>query len=244
MLQQRLLDLWVGDRQDLCVVGTRPRRSISSRGRPSLLTRLPRRYPQATVVELPTTFRCDQAIAAAANALARDIPGSAAASVAPAGGMVRVRSHESDGAEARPWPTRSSSLLAAGHAAPGDRLSAVPDPSPRSDAGCRCGAAEVAYSTRGGDQFYERPEVREALIRYRGELRGASQGWPPRSWRWRLAASGPRGRRPRRPRGSGGSRWRRWPRCSTTTRQARRRRAAAAMGRRTASHRHRRECRC
>ena len=84
---------------------------------PSLLTDFPRRYPQATVVELPTTFRCDQAIAAAANALARDIPGALRLQSPQPGGMVRVRSHESDGAEARALADEIVSLGGAGVAA-------------------------------------------------------------------------------------------------------------------------------
>lgn len=190
MLQQRLLDLWVGDRQDLCVVGDPAQTIYQFAGAdPSLLTDFPRRYPQATVVELPTTFRCDQAIAAAANALARDIPGALRLQSPQPGGMVRVRSHESDGAEARALADEIVSLLAAGHAAPeiaclyrihhhGQMLAA------------ELRRREVAYSTRGGDRFYERPEVREALIRYRGELRVHPQGLATEVMAMALAAMG------------------------------------------------------
>src|SRR5690606_3039575 len=50
-LQQRLLDLWVGDRDDVCVVGDPSQTIYSFAGAsPDHLLGFPRRYPGAAVV--------------------------------------------------------------------------------------------------------------------------------------------------------------------------------------------------
>ncbi|MFN8127053.1 MAG: ATP-dependent DNA helicase UvrD2 [Candidatus Nanopelagicales bacterium] len=172
-LQQRLLDLWVGERGDICVVGDPAQTIYRFAGAdPSLITGFPRRYPAATVVELPTTYRCAPVIADVANRLAVDIPGSLrlqAARTDPAG-TVRIRTHPDDRAEVRALADEIGALVSAGHAA--DEIAClyrIHQYGQPLVAELRRRA--IPFSTRGGDRFFDRPEVREALIRYRGELR-------------------------------------------------------------------------
>ncbi|MDZ7578371.1 MAG: ATP-dependent DNA helicase UvrD2 [Candidatus Nanopelagicales bacterium] len=76
-LQQRLLDLWLGDRDDLCVVGDTAQTIYRFAGADQdLLTGFRQRYPGATAVELTRSYRCAEHIVAAANGLAVGIPGA------------------------------------------------------------------------------------------------------------------------------------------------------------------------
>ena len=57
-LQQRLLDLWLGDRDDVCVVGDAGQTIYSFTGAtPDHLLRFPRRFPHARVVKLVRDYR-------------------------------------------------------------------------------------------------------------------------------------------------------------------------------------------
>lgn len=57
-LQQRLLDLWVGDRDDLCVVGDASQTIYSFTGAtPDHLLNFRTRHPGATVVKLVRDYR-------------------------------------------------------------------------------------------------------------------------------------------------------------------------------------------
>ncbi len=69
-LQQRLLDLWLGDREDLCVVGD-PHQTIYSftGASPAHLLGFPERFPHARVVRLVRDYRSTPQVVALANAL-------------------------------------------------------------------------------------------------------------------------------------------------------------------------------
>src|SRR5690606_32226658 len=76
-LQQHLLDLWLGERQDLCVVGDASQTIYSFAGASSsFLLGFAGRYQNATVVRLESNYRSTQAIVATANRLMRDRPGA------------------------------------------------------------------------------------------------------------------------------------------------------------------------
>jgi DNA helicase-2/ATP-dependent DNA helicase PcrA len=71
-LQQRLLDLWVGERDDVCVVGDPAQTIYSFTGAtPRHLLEFPRRYPRSRVVELVRNYRSTPQIVALANVLVR-----------------------------------------------------------------------------------------------------------------------------------------------------------------------------
>ena len=68
--QFRLLQAWLGDRLDLCVVGDPNQAIYSWNGAdPALLERLPHRYPTAGVVSLEDNYRSSPQILAVANAV-------------------------------------------------------------------------------------------------------------------------------------------------------------------------------
>lgn len=171
-LQQRLLDLWVGDRHQICVVGDAAQTIYQFAGAdPTILATFPKRYPSAAVVELDTTFRCAPEIAGVANRLGHDIPGSLhlrAQSTHP--GQATVLHFPSEAAEAAGVADEIAGLIRGGH--PVAEIAvlyrlhqqgrALQDALRRRD---------VPFSTRGADKFFDRPEVIEATTRFRGELR-------------------------------------------------------------------------
>jgi DNA helicase II / ATP-dependent DNA helicase PcrA len=69
-LQQQLLDLWLGDRDDLCVVGDDYQSIYSFTGAgPEHLLDMPRRFPHAHVVRLEENYRSTPQVLALANRL-------------------------------------------------------------------------------------------------------------------------------------------------------------------------------
>ena len=78
VLQQTLLDLWLGDRDDLCVVGDDYQSIYGFTGASAeWLLALPRRFPQAHVVRLEQNYRSTPQVLALANRLAPKLGGSA-----------------------------------------------------------------------------------------------------------------------------------------------------------------------
>ena len=76
-LQQQLLDLWLGDRDDLCVVGDAGQTIYTFTGaRSSYLLDFPQRFPDATVVRLVRDYRSTPEIVALANAVRSRGPAS------------------------------------------------------------------------------------------------------------------------------------------------------------------------
>jgi len=71
-LQQRLLDLWVGERDDVCVVGDAAQTIYSFTGAsPRHLLEFPRRYPRSRLVQLVRNYRSTPQIVALANLMVR-----------------------------------------------------------------------------------------------------------------------------------------------------------------------------
>ena len=76
-LQQRLLDLWLGDRSDLCVVGDASQTIYSFAGASSsFLLDFGRRYADAAIVRLEDNYRSSAPIVETANRLMRGKPGA------------------------------------------------------------------------------------------------------------------------------------------------------------------------
>jgi len=177
-LQNRLLELWLGDRRDLCVVGDASQTIYSFAGADAgFLLDFPSRYEGARVVRLETNYRSDAPILAVANELMRGRPGAlhlAAASprgaeVEAPGPIPTVTAFDDDRAEARAVAARIAEQIAGGadprhiavlyraHAQSAELVAAL------SDAG-------IATTVLGGRRFFDMPEVRQAVM----ELRAAS----------------------------------------------------------------------
>lgn len=72
-LQQRLLDLWLGKRDDICVVGDPAQTIYSFAGAtPAFLLNFTNRYPNAEVIRLSSGYRSTPEIVNTANAILRN----------------------------------------------------------------------------------------------------------------------------------------------------------------------------
>ncbi|GAA3617488.1 ATP-dependent DNA helicase UvrD2 [Kineosporia mesophila] len=177
-LQQRLLSQWLGDRKELCVVGDPSQTIYSFTGAsPEHLMTFQHTYPDATVVRLVRDYRSTPQIVALANRLlARRVKTSGPAplelrSQREAGPAPRLSSHDDDAAEAAAVVKQVSALLEDGvrmrEIAVLFRTNSQSEQMEQAlaDAG-------LAYVLRGGERFWARKEVREAVMLIRGSARG------------------------------------------------------------------------
>jgi DNA helicase-2/ATP-dependent DNA helicase PcrA len=106
-LQQALLDAWLGDRLDLCVVGDPNQAIYAWNGADAQLLRLfPKRHPSAEVIRLTTNYRSSPQVLAVANAVlvggGRGVDRDGALTATrPEGPVPVVTRFEDDRAEAR-----------------------------------------------------------------------------------------------------------------------------------------------
>jgi DNA helicase-2/ATP-dependent DNA helicase PcrA len=170
-LQQRLLDAWLGDRDDLCVVGD-PNQTIYSftGASPSYLREFARRFVGATVVRLVRDYRSTNQVVGLAN---RVIPNSKLQAQGGDGPPPSFDSYDDEPAEAAGVVTkvvalRAQDVLLREMAI----LFRVNAQSEVYEAALT--QAGIPYVLRGGQRFFERPEVREAVVLLRGAARSAA----------------------------------------------------------------------
>ena len=176
-LQQRLLDLWLGDRKDLCVVGDVSQTIYSFTGAtPHFLTSFARRYPGAQTVRLVRDYRSTPQVVAVANeVLARAGRHKDPAAVdlvaqRPSSLPVRWRVYDDDVAEAAGVAQRVGELRDQG--VPLSEIAVLFRTNNQSEALEQAlSAAGIGYLVRGGERFFSRREVREAIVLLRGAAR-------------------------------------------------------------------------
>ncbi len=181
-LQQRLLDAWLGDRDDLCVVGDAHQTIYSFTGAtPAYLLDFRRRYPAATEVRLVRDYRSTPQVVGLANGvIAAASSGQARLELVaqrPAGPAPSFSEHADEPAEALAVAQRCRSLIAAG--TPASEIAVLYRINAQS-AAYETALSEVGvpYLIRGGERFFERAEVREALLLLRGAGRAADADAP------------------------------------------------------------------
>jgi len=174
-LQKLLLDAWLGDRDELCVVGD-PRQVIYSftGATPDYLTGFTAEFPGAALVRLVRDYRSTPQVVAVANQLMRT-KGSGPALVAqqPPGPRPVLTQYADDASEAAGVAISIRALIAAG--VPAREIAVlvrINADTERFEQALT--EAKVAYVVRGAERFYERPVVRQALVLFRGAARGAA----------------------------------------------------------------------
>jgi DNA helicase-2/ATP-dependent DNA helicase PcrA len=178
-LQQRLLQHWLGDRDTVCVVGDPSQTIYSFTGAsPEHLLGFPRQYAGARVVRLVRDYRSTPQVVALANALLHRAPPGSVPSAArlqliaqrPAGPPPQLTSHADDVAEAAAAAARVQALVAAGTKA--SEIALLYRTNAQSQALEQALAdVGVPYLVRGGERFFARKEVRDALLLLRGAAR-------------------------------------------------------------------------
>ncbi|WP_435770884.1 ATP-dependent DNA helicase UvrD2 [Nocardioides sp. SYSU DS0651] len=179
-LQSALLDLWLGGRDELCVVGDPAQTIYSFAGADAgYLRDFPRRHPGTTSIELVRNYRSTPQIVGEANRLLAGTPsaGVELRSQQPAGPAVRYVGEPDEVAEARAVADRVARLHRAG--TPYGEMAVLFRINAQSetfeDALTDRG---VPYVVRGAARFFERREVREAVTRLRGAARSGEADGP------------------------------------------------------------------
>lgn len=171
-LQQRLLDLWLGGREELCVVGDAAQTIYSFTGAtPDYLLGFRRRYPEAEMVKLVRDYRSTPQVVSLANTLLADRRRSADApwpeplqliSQRGAGPTPVITEHSDDDAEAAWIVERIAELSQSG--TPLSEVAVLYRTNGQSQTFEQAlASAGISYQLRGSERFFSRREVREAM---------------------------------------------------------------------------------
>jgi DNA helicase-2/ATP-dependent DNA helicase PcrA len=180
-LQQRLLDAWLGGRADVCVVGDPNQTIYSFTGAdPDHLLGFADRFPDAAVVKLERDYRSTPQVVALANKLIgqaplrRGLPGLRLLGQRAEGPAPRFAEHADEPAEAAAVARACRALVEAG--TPASEIAVLFRINAQSQV-YESALADVGvpYVLKGGERFFERPEVREAVVLLRGAVAGGSE---------------------------------------------------------------------
>jgi DNA helicase-2/ATP-dependent DNA helicase PcrA len=179
-LQQRLLDAWLGGRTDVCVVGD-PNQTIYSftGATPSYLLDFPRRHRGAEVVRLLRDYRSTPQVVGLANRVLGRRSTLRLVGQRRPGPEPAFAEYDDEPAEAAAVAARCRALVDAG--LPASEIAVLFRVNAQSEVYERALAeAGVPYLVRGGERFFERPEIREAVVLLRGAARAPAppEGWP------------------------------------------------------------------
>ncbi|MBL3698328.1 ATP-dependent helicase [Leucobacter luti] len=188
-LQHALLNVWLGDRDDLCVVGDASQTIYSFAGASSsYLLRFGIEHPNARQVKLERNYRSVEPIVRMANRLMRDRPGAltltamrdtrTAAGAAPETGQAAAHAaptfewFASEGDEAQAVASSIAAAIQAGTPASDIAvLYRTNAQSARFEEALR--QRGVGVRVHGAQRFFERADVRQAVMLIRGEAKVA-----------------------------------------------------------------------
>ncbi|MGW2762696.1 ATP-dependent DNA helicase UvrD2 [Streptomyces sp. NPDC001275] len=176
-LQQRLLELWLGDRDSLCVVGDASQTIYSFTGAtPDHLLDFRTRHPGATVVKLVRDYRSTPQVVHLANGLLAQARGRAAdhrlelVSQRAPGPEPAYTEYTDEPAEAEGAAHRIHDLIASG--VPASEIAVLFRTNAQSETYEQALAdVGVPYQLRGAERFFDRPEVRKAGVALRAAAR-------------------------------------------------------------------------
>ncbi len=175
-LQQKLLELWLGDQPDLCVVGD-PAQTIHSfaGARSTYLTRFAVRHPNAEVIRLVRDYRSTTQVVDVANQVLRARGPAEGVKLVAQGGegpapiFTQADSESDEAARVAAWLAQ---LIRDG-VPPADLavLYRIHAQSPAYEAALS--SAKVPFTLRSSEGFFQRQEVRTALHALRGQAGAA-----------------------------------------------------------------------
>jgi DNA helicase II / ATP-dependent DNA helicase PcrA len=183
-LQKLLLDAWLGGREELCVVGDPQQTIYSFTGATSEYLRgFSVDFPGASVVRLVRDYRSTPQVVAAANrltagGLGRLAPAESSGELVaqrPAGPDPAVARYPDEEAEAAGVAAAAAGMIA--QRVPPNEIAILLRINAHMERFERALAdAKVPYVVRGAERFYDRPEVRQALVLIRGAARADGAG--------------------------------------------------------------------
>ncbi|MCU1612121.1 MAG: UvrD/REP helicase [Pseudonocardiales bacterium] len=179
-LQQRLLDAWLGARDDLTVVGDANQTIYSFAGAtPRFLLEFTRRFPDAVTVRLHRDYRSTPQVVWLANRVisaAASRPAGARLQLTgqqPPGPQPSFAEHDDEAAEADAVAEAIAELLR--HGTPAAEIAVLYRVNAQSEAYERAlDAREIPFQVRGGERFFHRPEIRAAIRALRAAATAAT----------------------------------------------------------------------
>lgn len=178
-LQHRLLTLWRGDRDDLCVVGDASQTIYSFTGaRSEYLRSFRTEFPDATEVRLVRCYRCTPQIVGVANSVISSSPGALALiSQQPAGPEPTIQACADDPDEAMTVANLIRARIDSG-IAPRDIAVLFRVNAQSAELETALADRGIPVVLRGVERFFDRPEVREGITRMRGAARAGGLTGP------------------------------------------------------------------
>ena len=174
-LQQELLDTWLGDRTDLCVVGD-PNQTIYSftGASASFLENFASRYPDATTINLTKNYRSTPEIISIANRVRGNQNLEPLEAVRPKGATPTIRGFETKDDECA-WVTeRIATALKDGVKA--SQIAVLYRINSQSEfIENALATAGIEYQVRGGQRYFNRPEIMSAVRLVRAEAASPMQ---------------------------------------------------------------------
>ena len=168
-LQQELLDTWLGDRSDLCVVGD-PNQTIYSfsGANASFLENFESRYPGANVIELTKNYRSTPEIIGVANRIRGNQKFEPLEAVRPRGIEPQVLEFQDREKECDFVANKIKDLLSSGMKA--SQIAVLYRINAQSEhIENALSKAGVEYQVRGGQRYFSRPEIMSAVRMVRAE---------------------------------------------------------------------------
>jgi DNA helicase-2/ATP-dependent DNA helicase PcrA len=183
-LQQRLLEAWLGGRDDLTVVGDASQTIYSFTGATSsYLIDFPRQRREAVVVRLVRDYRSTPQVVGLANAVIKQARGSEAklrlelVGQRPPGAEPELKIFPDEVGEATAVAKRCRDLIGSG--TPASEIAVLFRTNAQSEAYEKALAeSEVPYVVRGAERFFERAEIRQAMVAMRAAVRSVPAGTP------------------------------------------------------------------
>lgn len=207
-IQQKLLDLWVGDHKDLCVVGDPAQTIYSFTGASAQhLLEFGARHQGARTVRLARNYRSTPQVLQVANAVlgAARSGGVELQSQKQSGPKVQLHRYDDDVVEAQAIAGHVEALQKQG--VDRSQIAVLYRINAQSEAiETALAEADIPYLVKGGEQFFRRQEIKQALVLLRGAAR-SDDGSVPIGRLVRDVISGA-GWQPERP--SGGAMLDRW----------------------------------
>jgi len=169
-LQQRVLDAWLGERDDLTVVGDANQTIYSFTGAsPRYLLDFSRRFPDATLVRLERDYRSTPQVVSLANRVIAGARGRMAGARLQLTGQRApgpepvFAEHPDEVAEATGVARRITALLESG--TPAAEIAVLYRINAQSEVYEEAlTAAGIAFQVRGGEGFFSRQEIRQSLV--------------------------------------------------------------------------------
>ena len=179
-VQQRLINAWLGKRNDICVVGDPAQTIYSFAGAtPVFLNTFTQRFPDAEVIRLSTGYRSTPEITFAANALLRHgAMGQELVAQNDHGSAPSVVGYSDDAAEVNGVLSEITELLSAG-TPPHEVAILARTNSQLKSVERAMQKVNLPYQVRSTERFFDRREVRDFLseVRKASVIPAEGQGW-------------------------------------------------------------------